>query len=144
MSEAGGTFLEQLVLVRAFLIIPLCILVGIWNYNRGNSFWVGLLLALLLTMVSGAIIPLLTSLSSSAGGTFTSDADVVGVIQLVAPFIAGAIVAITPKNHEKLEKRKMASGKMVKCPSCAELIRADAMKCRYCGTPISQKPTQGV
>jgi TctA family transporter len=81
--------------------VVLSVLVGMWNQNRGNSFWMGLVLAVLLS-----------------------------------PVIGGIVVAVTKPNKEALEKKELASGKMKKCHACAELIRADATKCRHCGSVV--------
>lgn len=41
--------------------ILLCILVGMWNQKRGNSFWVAFILSILLSPFIGAIIVAITS-----------------------------------------------------------------------------------
>jgi hypothetical protein len=46
----------------------------------------------------------------------------------------GLVLALVQKpDTAKIEDQALTSGGMRKCPSCAELVRHEAVKCRYCG-----------
>jgi hypothetical protein len=61
---------------------------------------------------------------------------------LLSPIIAGLVVAIRKPNTEELERRALGGGAVRKCPACAELVKADAVKCKHCGAdlPPVEKP----
>jgi hypothetical protein len=54
------------------------------------------------------------------------------------------------KDYKAIEHRDIDAGHFRKCPDCAELVKADARKCRFCNadlepkyTPVTRLPVAG-
>jgi hypothetical protein len=72
---------------------------------------------------------------NSAGWAF------VGAV-LLGP-IGVLIALVAPRDQAALDKRAVEGGDMRKCTACAEIVKREAVKCRFCGTtlePVAAAP----
>ncbi|WP_294357165.1 zinc ribbon domain-containing protein [uncultured Sphingomonas sp.] len=71
-----------------------------------------------------------------------------GGLWLVLGFLFGPIalvvIASLPRNAERDLRAGLQSGKMRRCPYCAEPIRAEAVKCRHCGEDVPAAPRHDI
>lgn len=59
---------------------------------------------------------------------------------LLGPF-ALLVAVLAPRDQASLDRAEILRGVKRKCPACAELVLAEATKCRFCGTTLDAKAT---
>jgi RNA polymerase subunit RPABC4/transcription elongation factor Spt4 len=90
-------------------------------------FFIALVCALVCSVIAG-------SRGRSAGLYF--------LMGLLLGPIGLLLALVTPANTKTLEKTALQSGGMRKCPMCAELVRAEAVKCKHCSSELAPIATQ--
>lgn len=91
---------------------------------------------LLLVIVFWLVIGILSAFIAESKGRSGCGGFLLGA--LLGP-IGLAIILLTGRQTEELEKRELYSGMSRRCPDCAEIVKVDARKCKHCGTEFSQR-----
>jgi hypothetical protein len=57
---------------------------------------------------------------------------------ILTPIVGVIILLLSKPDQKKIEEYQTRHGDLVKCPDCAELIKAEANKCKHCGSTVSK------
>ena len=55
---------------------------------------------------------------------------------LLSPLIGGIVLLLLGDNKEGIESNSISEGDSKKCPFCAEIIKKEAIVCRFCGREL--------
>ncbi len=84
----------------------------------------------LVTLLGWCVFAVATALAAQARGRSVLGWFLLGL--LLAP-LALIIVLVIPPNQDALDAERLGSMDWKECRYCAEIVRAKATRCRYCG-----------
>lgn len=99
-----------------------------------GSFSIALILVIVVSLFAAAILALIpASIAQSKGRGFWE-----WYVYALLLFLVALIHSLLIKPSESFQRRELAIEGYKACPFCDEMIRPNAVVCRYCGRELSQ------
>ena len=67
-----------------------------------------------------------------------------GVVSFLLGPLGIVLALVTSPDETALEEQSLESGTSRKCPQCAEVVKAEAKQCRYCGSALEPLPEPSI